>query len=204
MTIALNIARPKLESANVVNVQIGTGAVTTAQNNIEMVVEIKGLQSTPSPSFECSYDTSEAEITLTNNTGHPISKYIRLGDLVTGDATAFPLGTEYVTSISEDGTQVTLGINVIPDAVGTAQNLTFTPEAVDSVLYILKLQHNVSGGNVTVTPKLYSFDGTQIRDADADGKDDSTSADAQSSKVFASHVINMDAFLSNARLPRTN
>lgn len=204
MAISLNVTRPKLQTTNSVDIEVVPGSVTVNDNNIELTVEIKELQGNPSPPLNCTYNDTTAEITLVNNTGQPITNYIRVGDTIAGDMDAFPLGTEYVTAISTSGNNVTLTINVVPAQAGNNVALTFTPEPVDSVFYILQLGHTTNANSIVVTPKLYSFDGSKVRDADANGKDDSNILDASAVRTLPTHTLNVDTFLNNARVSRTN
>lgn len=203
MPIALNVTRPKLESTNTVGVNVVAGTVTESTPNIELVVRLQDLQPNTSPNFTCSYTLGSDQVTFTNTTGHPIDKLIRAGDILSGDEIAFP-NNEYVTAISAVGTAITLTMSGDAQANGTDEVLTFAPAPIDSTLYIIQLTHSSNGSSLIVTPKIYAFDGTNVEDADANGVDDSVIGDASVTKTFGSHTINIDTYLQNARIARTN
>jgi hypothetical protein len=204
MTIAFTVTRPKLDLTTSVGVEVAVGTSNLDGNSVFLPIQIKELTANASPVFSCTFDDENPTITLTNTTGNPISNSIRIGDTVSGDMDAFPLGVEYVTNIVEVGTEITLTLNVIPAQAGTNIDLTFVPEAIDSKLYILELTHTLNGSNLLVNPKLHIFDGNQILDADADGVDDSDVSNATSVRNYGNQLINLDVFLKNARISRTN
>lgn len=201
MPISLNVSRPKLNTTNTVSVSLAPSSPTQDSNKIYLKVLLDNL--TPdSVTFSCTFTNASDTVTFTNNTGKPIDSLIRIGDVVSGVSSPFG-GTAYVTDIDVVGTSVTLTISETATGSGTA-NLTFAVGAIDSTLYILELDHATSGSNVLIKPALYAFDGTKVADANRDGDDDLTITDAVSKANLAIQSINVDTYLVNARLSRTN
>lgn len=201
MTIDLTVSRPKLDTTNNVSVSIIPDTATLDGSKILLKVLLDNL-SPNSVSFSCTFVEAENTITFTNNTGKPISSLIRRGDVVSGGSSPFS-GTAYVTNIEAVGNAITLTISEDATTSGTA-TLTFAAGTIDSTLYILELDHAASGSNILIRPALYTFDGTKVEDANRDGDDDLTIADASSKANLAVQSINVDSYLNNARLLRTN
>lgn len=201
MTIDLTVSRPKLNTSNNVSVSLIPDTATLDGSKIFLKVFVDDL--TPdSVTFSCTFTDASNTITFTNNTGNDISTLIRLGDVVSGVGSPFG-ATAYVTNIEAVGTAVTLTISEAATGSGT-EDLTFSVGTVDSTLYILELDHTASGSNILIKPALYAFDGTKVADANRDGDDDLTVSDASSKANLAVQSINIDNYLNNARLLRTN
>ena len=201
MSIDVTVTRPKLETTNNFQISVIPTTATTDANKIFLKVLLDDLEPDPI-SFTCAFTEASDTVTFTNSTGKLISTLIRVGDVVSGVASPFEVGA-YVTAISVVGTAVTLTISDTAASTGTG-SLTFTVGTVDSTLYILELDHSGSGSNLLVRPALYTFDGTKVADANRDGDDDATIADAASKANLAVQSINIDNYLNNARLQRTN
>lgn len=201
MAINVTVTRPKLETTNDFQVSVIPTTATTDGNKIFLKVLLDNLEP-DSVTFSCTFTDSTDTITFTNSTGKSISSLIRVGDVVSGVGSPFGVGA-YVTNISVVGTAVTLTISEAATGSGTA-NLTFAVGTVDSTIYILELDHTGSGSNLLVRPALYAFDGTKVADANRDGDDDATINDASSKANLAIQSINIDNYLNNARLQRTN
>lgn len=201
MTIDVTVARPKLNQTNDVSVSLVPSAATLEGNKILLKVLLDNL-APDSVTFTCTFTDASDVITFTNNTGKPIASLIRVGDVVSGVGSPFS-GTAYVTAVSVTGNTVSLTIS--EDAVGSGTaSLTFDAGTIDSTLYILELDHATSGSNLLVKPALYTFDGNKVADANRDGDDDLTISDATAKANLAVQSINVDNFLNNARLLRTN
>jgi hypothetical protein len=201
MPIAVTVTRPKLETTNDFQISVIPSTATTEGNKIFLKVLLDNLEPDP-VTFSCSFTSASDSVTFTNNTGKNISTLIRVGDVVSGVGSPFDVGA-YVTAVSVVGTAVTLTISDTASSTGT-ENLTFAVGTVDSTVYILELDHSGSGSNLLVRPALYTFDGTKVADANRDGDDDATINDASSKANLAIQSINIDTYLNNARLQRTN
>lgn len=201
MTIDLTVSRPKLDTTNNVSVSLIPDTATMDGNKILLKIFLDNL-SPDSVTFSCTFVDATDTITFTNATGKSITELIRLGDVVSGVGSPFS-GTAYVTNIEVTGTTVTLTISENATGSGT-EDLTFAVGTIDSTIYILELDHIASGSSILIKPALYSFDGTKVADANRDGDDDLTIADASSKANLAIQSINIDNYLNNARLLRTN
>lgn len=201
MPIDVTVTRPKLEITNDFQISVIPSTAQTEGNKILLKVLLNHL--VPDPiTFTCSFTQDSDTITLTNNTGNNISTLIRVGDVVSGVGSPFDVGA-YVTSVSVVGTAVTLTISDTASTTGSS-SLIFSVGTVDSTLYILELDHSGSGSNLVVRPAFYAFDGSKVADANRDGDDDATITDASSKTNLALQTINIDSYLNNARLQRTN
>lgn len=201
MSIDLTVARPKLNTTNNVQFSISPASATFEGNKVFLKVHVDAL--TPNPvTFTSNFTEDSNIVTLTNNTGKNISESIRVGDVVSGAESPFQVGA-YVTNISVTGLNVTLTISDTAAITGS-ETLTYSGGEIDSTLYILEVEHTASGSNVLLRPALYMFDGTKVKDANRDGDDDLTVADATTKANLAVQSINMDNYLQNARLLRTN
>lgn len=201
MPIDVTVTRPKLATTNDFQISVIPSTATTDSNKIFLKVLLDNLEPDPI-TFSCSFTLASDSVTFTNNTGKNISTLIRVGDVVSGVGSPFGVGA-YVTAISVVGTAVTLTISDTASSTGT-EDLTFSVGAVDSTLYILELEHTGSGSNLLIKPALYAFDGSKVADANRDGDDDATINDASSKANLAIQSINIDNYLLNARLQRTN
>lgn len=205
MPINVSIARPKLNTTNNLTVDLIAENPVTVDNKIRLKVLVSNIEPNTTE-FSCTYSLGSPTITLTNNTGQPIENYIRVGDIIEGDATAFPGSAVYVTAISNVGTAITLtaSANALAASGGGGTLLTFDLGIVDGTLYILELDHTASASNLVIKPAIYTFDGKKVQDANRDGDDDATVADAISKVTLSNQQINLDTYLNNARLERTN
>ena len=197
MTVALNIDRPKLATTTVVAETLTPGTVANVSDSFELRVYLAGvtidntvIAASPGISWTGSVITGPAD---TFNA-------VRPGDVVSA-ATGFT-SSQIVSTVSADGSTVTT--DVVADADTNNEILTFTPGDIDATVYYIKLDHTLSGNVLTLTPKVASFDGTLVADgATNDGDDNLTYSDG-TEKVLPALTYNLDTFLSNARVARTN
>lgn len=201
MPINVTVARPKLNTTNNISISLSPDNPTQSDSKIFLKVFLNDLAPDPI-TFSCTFVDAENTLTFTNNTGKNISNVIRIGDVISGANSPFTVGA-YITDISVVGNTVTVTVNEDATVSGT-ENLTFTAGQIDSTLYILELDHIASGSNLQVRPALYTFDGTKVLDANRDGDDDVLVTDAVGKATLALQSINIDSFLLNARLQRTN
>ena len=130
---------------------------------------------------------------------------VREGDVITSTSgTDFASG-QAVVSVATDGSSVTFApvSDGNTDSGSGAATLTFTPPAVDATAYIVRFKHTVSGNSVTVVPTIYCMDGTQVKEGSVvDGDDNAVIGDAATTKTLPSFTINLDSYLTNARVAR--
>jgi len=203
MPINLTITRPKLDTSLPLELTFSPTTPITTGAKIQIPIVIDDLATTPS-SFTCTYTSGSPNITFTLGTGLLLSNFVRVGDNITGDSTAFP--SARVSSVSQTGTTVTVvaDANAVESSPGGGEVLSFGLASVDSTVYILELEHQASGSSIVVKPAIYLFDGSKVRDINADGDDDLTVTDATSKVNLNNQAINIDSFLLNARLQRIN
>lgn len=146
---------------------------------------------TPTP-FTVSITTVNGNATIT---GADLSK------LRPGDAIANANITGLVQSVDVTVTPHTATISANATEGATA-NATVTPPTFDLALYEMRLLHTISGSSLTVKVELHRFTGSTAGDANADGKDDSTTSDETRVEELTM-VLNLDSILAQARLPRT-
>lgn len=207
MPIAVTISRPKLDQTNSIMENIDVGTAATIADEVELRVFLDGI----TIDTEAIVDLSIAPITWTaagtQITGIAGSfSNVREGDLITSTNGTDFASTQAVTAVAADGSTV----DFAPAADGDgdsgqgAATLTFTPGDIDATLYYIRLKHTVAGSVLSVTPRISCMDGTgAIEGGTADDSDDVVFADG-TIKNYAASTINLDAFLSNARIARTN
>jgi hypothetical protein len=194
MPISGNISRPKLSTDTTVAIEIDTKAITVSGNKINLPVVLNDLATSTFTVANCTTVNSN---TTVNSTVGAFSN-VRAGDSVSG--TGIPGGAK-VQSVATNGSSFVL--SAAATAGGTV-TLTFDPGTIDATLYILSIDHSISGSQIRVVPTLYQFDGSQARDGGS-GYDAATTATAGSTAVDLSTItINLDTYLAKARKPRTN
>lgn len=141
-------------------------------------------------------------ITTTNN-----SKTISgtdLSKLRGGDAIDSTKASGNVTAVNTGTTPHTATISAAATS-GGATTATVTPPAVDAALYDVVVDHVMNANDATlyISLDLYRFDGLATSDSNLDGKDDVTTDAATKVGNSVQLNIDLDQFLSNARIPRT-
>ena len=150
---------------------------------------------TPDP-FTVSITTTNGSATVT---GANLST-LRPGDAIAGDNIS---GT--VVSVDTSASPDTAVISANATASGS-ETVDVTPPTFDLALYDLETTHTMNDGspNITVTVKVYAYNGTTAEDGNSNGKDDSTTASTSATKVQEfTFTIDLDTVLSNARVART-
>jgi hypothetical protein len=194
MPISADITRPKLDTATTLSITIDTKTATITGNRINLPVVLDNLATSTFTVPSCT--TVNTNTTVTASVGS--FSNVRAGDSVSG--TGIANGTK-VQSVATNGSSIVL--SAAATASGTV-TLTFDPGTVDATLYILSINHSISGSQIRVVPTLYQFDGSQVRDSGS-GYDAATTATAGNTPVdLATVTINLDSYLDKARKPRTN
>lgn len=200
MTIAISFDRQKLNTTNsfVDDVNFVTPAINGTVVQMPLVITALAVDS-GSATILGTYTTGSdlvdaAAGTFTNDV-------IRIGDVVqttpTGD---FPASTTVLAVNSE--TQIQLSAN--PTAQNGDTNMTITPPATDATVGIVEVNITTGGSILNLTPKIYLFDGNVVQDLSGGGYDQATDAESTSNVTYAAANFNLDSFLSNARVARTN
>ena len=197
MTIALNFDRPKLDTTTAVMETLTPDTVATVSDSFELRVYLSAV-TIDNVVIAADPGISWATTTITGPAG--TFDNVREGDVVSS-ATGF-VSSQVVSTVSLDGSTVT--VDVAADVDTNNEILTFTPGTLDATVYYIKLDHILSGSTLVLTPKISKFDGTLVADgATDDGSDDVVYADG-SEQVLQSITFNLDSYLSNARVSRTN
>lgn len=194
MPISGNIDRPKLSTTTTVAVSIDNKTPAFSGNKLNIPVVLDNVAIDTFTVASCT--TTNSNTTVTGAVGAFSS--VRAGDGVSGTGIA---GGTKVQSVATNGSSIVL--TAAATASGTV-TLTFDPGTVDATLYILSINHVISGSTIRVVPTLYQFDGTQVKDGGS-GYDAATTATAGNTPIdLASVTFNLDDYLSKARKPRTN
>ena len=194
MPISANISRPKLATTTTVPITLDIKEATLSGNKVNLPVVLTDLGVDPFTITGCTTTSGTATVSKAVDA----FKSVRPGDSVTG--TGIPANTK-VLSVTVNGSSIVLTANA--SETGTP-DLTFTQPPVDATLYILSIDHIVNGSQLRIVPRLYQFDGTQVKDTGS-GSDDAsiTSPNANLVDLNAS-TLNLDDYLSKARKPRSN
>lgn len=193
MPISASLSRPKADVAVAVSTSIADKPVTVSGNKMLLRVVLEDVSL---PTFTVpTVTTANGSATITASAGS--FSNVRVGDTITG--TGIPAATK-VQTVNVAGSSITL------TAAATASGsvtITVNPGTVDATLYIMELDHVVSGSTVTVKPTLYTFDGKNVADTTGTGDDGATTVKG-TPVALGQQILNLDTFLSNARKPRTN
>jgi hypothetical protein len=193
MAVVLELSRPKTSVTNAVNASIAAGTVVETDTSQEESFFIPfNLSGQDPPSFTVASCTTTSGVTAVTTTASFVD--VRVGDPVTGTGIA---GGTTVAAISSN---TSLTLSAAATASGTV-TLTFDPAAVSAAtVYALKVTHAKSGNTFSMNLTLYTYDGSL-------GGTAGTSANAtqtvQMVPVTGSAQIDIDAFLSKLRVPRS-
>lgn len=206
MPVSISFPRPKATLTNTVNENVEFDTPTIVGDAIELRVFLDNL----TIDVLNIVDLSVAPITWTaagtSLTGIAGSfSDVRIGDVITSTSGTDFASSQTVASVSVDGSTLTFA----PAADGNADSgqagstLTFTPGDIDSTLYYIRLTHSTSGNNLTITPSISCFDGSLVADgAVNDGSDEVTYDDGVTFKTLPAFNINLDSYLTAARVAK--
>ena len=207
MPIAVSINRPKLATTTTLNENIDFDPAVLVSDEIEIRVFLDNITIDPLAIVDLSVDPitwAAAGTTITGVAGSFSS--VKEGDVITSTSGTDFANTQTVSSVNVDGSIVTFApaADGNTDSGNGASTLTITPGDLDTTLYYVRLKNAVSGTNLTVTPRISCFDGTLVAEGGtADDSDDVVFADGTIKNLTPS-VINLDTYLTNARVARTN
>jgi len=147
------------------------------------------------PSFtvaDCTTVNGGTAVTTTNNFN---DAGVKVGDPVTG--TGMQSSTT-VASVATDG--LSLELSQPANAAGTVE-LSFDPPAISqATVYALKVTHAKLANTFSMNVALYTYDGSL---ANTPGTAENASQTITLAPVTGSAQVDMDAFLTNLRIPRT-
>jgi len=194
MAINLELVRPKSVTTNAQNTDLSVGTVVEVDTATEESFFIPiTLASVDPPSFTvASSVTTNASATVTT-TGNGFAK-VQVGDAVTGTGIA----ASTTVSAKTNDNAITLSQNAT--ASGTV-TLTFDPPAITPTVYALRVKHSKAGSSFGITVDLMTYDGTLCGTA-------GTAANATKITSFIPAngqpiQVNIDSFLTNARVPQS-
>lgn len=204
MTVPIGFDRSKLDVTNAFADDVGVAptisGITISPPSIFLPLVITALP----------IDAGSATILGTYTIGGPTvlaapgtftNDVIRVGDVVqttpTGD---FAVSTTVVSVDSDE--QITLSAN--PTAANGDTNMTITPPAIDSTVGIMEIQVAQAGQVLQLKPIFHLYDGTQSGDPSGTGYDELTTSEAASQVTYANSTVDLDAYLTNIRVSRTN
>lgn len=189
ISLESNLSRPKL--TQVVSVPVGVSVLNpTETDGSDSFIQYVQLDNITPPAFTETCNGTNATNTLTV-TSPPHN--IRIGDVVTGTGVA---ASTTVTAVS--GNTITLSQNLTAGITGGT--ITFTPPETDAKLIGLQGNFTVSGSTVTLRLRAYTASGGTVT-----GPTDSTTITSMGQPVTDVNIrVDLDTFLVNARVPRTN
>lgn len=199
MAITLDTKRPDTQTYTIVSNTIGTtivenDTVDDSNDYVDVIISLNGL--TPD-----SFTVGDVAVTNTNpdivgNAGD--FDNARPGDALSGDGTGIPAGA-LVSSVSEDGSTITMDIAATADGTET---ITVDPQTIKGTLGILRMSfENVNSTDLRIRGRIFKFDGSKVYDTlDDNNEDNVTTSDAVSNLNIFNEVFNIDNFLSKARV----
>jgi hypothetical protein len=191
MAISVTGVRPKLTSTTPLNLSLLHKTPVENSNYYRVRTVLDDIEPDPITITSLATDTGLTTITASAGT----FSNIRVGDVVS-HASAINTGTT-VTDVNTDSSEITL--SEVPLETSGSVDLVFTPGTLDATLYILELGYNLSNYTLTITPKIYTFDGSATSDLSGTDDDELTISEATSTSTLSNVVINLDSFLTKAR-----
>lgn len=191
-SIALSGSRPKLAGAIALPVEIlgKDPAPNNSDKTIEYRICVSGLNPPAFTVEDCSTTNDSPTVTTSNSFA-----WARVGDTVSG--TGIPAETTIAAIVSD--TEITLSEDAT--ATGTV-TLTIDPPAYDATIMGLKIGLSASGANLSAEVGLYAYSGANSHGPNDDELPTDDESAAQIGVVGG--TVNLDSFLTLARVPRTN
>lgn len=189
IAIADNLARPKLAQTVSVPVSVTVLNPTEADgsDSFTQYIQLDNIQ--PAAFTEtCNGVNGESTITVTS-----APHDIRVGDEVTGTNIG---ASATVTAVSGN----TITLDAANTGTITGGTITFTPPETDAKVVGIQGNFSVSGTTLTLRLRAYAADGTTVTGP----TDASTVANMGTAALDQNVRINLDTFLVNSRVPRTN
>lgn len=196
MPVTLELTRPKSVATNTQNTDLSVGTVVEVDTGIEesQYIPVR-IGSIDPPAFTVSGCVTTSSSTSVTTTAGGFAR-VRVGDVITG--TGIPASTT-VTAKGSDNNSLTL--SQAATATGTGLTLTFDPPAFTPTIYAIRIRYSKSGSAFGVALDFMTYDGTL-------GSTTATASNAtKTTTLLASDgqpiLIDIDQFLTNARLDRT-
>ena len=201
MAIAITLDRPVLTATSQVMENIEVGTAVAAGTDIDFRVFVDDL-TIPDTVVAASADIAWVGTAITA-TGAAVGAFadVKVGDVISS-ATGWT-SSQTVTVKTDDSNLVA---SAVADTDTNNEILTFQAGStgdLDASLYHVKLTHSLSGSILTIVPTFSCHDGTLVFEGTtANNSDEAAYADG-SVKTLPAITINLDSYLTNARVPRT-
>ena len=195
MPVTLELTRPKATTTNPQNTDLTVGTVVEVDSASEesqfIPVRIGSIDPSSFTVAGCTTTSGSATVTTTANG----FVNVRVGDPVTGTGIA----ASSTVATKTDNNTITLNNNAT--ASGTNVTLTFDPTAFTPTVYAIRVRYSKSGSVFGLSFDLMTYDGTL-------GSVTATAANATKTiSLLPSDglpmQINIDQFLTNARIPQS-
>ena len=201
MAIAITLDRPVLSATNQVMENIEVGTAVAAGTDIDFRVFVDDL-TIPDTVIAASADINWVGTAITA-TGAAVGAFadVKVGDVISSSSGW--VSSQTVLTVTDSSNLVASA----PADVDTGnEQLTFQAGStgdLDASLYHVKLAHSLDGSILTVVPTVSCHDGTLVFEgASANNSDEAAYADG-TVKTLPAITINLDTWLTNARVPRT-
>lgn len=173
-------------------------AETPVENANAIEIRVANPNYAP-PAFNVTADITISDPNLVASVSGGFAD-VRVGDVLSNANITTGSGT-VITKTDDDN--ITLDQNGTATAPGEV--VAVTPGTIKATYYYLVLDHAFAASKVTITPTIYVFDGTKVMEGGSfDNDDNAMIVDASGNTQFANVTIDLDAFYTNARTPRTD
>lgn len=173
-------------------------AETPVENGNKVEIRVANPNYAP-PAFNVTADITISDPNLVASVSGGFAD-VEVGDVLSNANITTGSGT-VITKTDDDN--ITLDQNGSATAAG--ETVTVTPGTIKATYYYVELDHSFAASKLTITPTIHVFDGTKVIEGGSfDNDDNAAISDASSSTTFANVTIDLDAFYTNARTPRTD
>lgn len=192
VTVNLNGTRPKLTLTNALVADLADAAtIASGVDGIDLPIR---LTSTVLDTVTIADVDTVDTTTAISSVGGGFSG-VKVGAVLSGNAN-IPVGA-VITSITDDN-------NAVIDlaATGTGTSSTDFDATADLTVAVLRVNLSLGGNTLTVRPLISKLNGSSVTDVSS-GNDGLTFADGTQVNLSA-QTIDLDAFLTNAGVAKTN
>jgi hypothetical protein len=194
MSISKTLSRPKLTTTTDTTITITDKAIATNGDVLTLRVVASGLPINTITIIGATLVSGNTTVTIPSGS----IDQVRVGDAVTGTGIA---ANSKVTAVNKTNNTITL--NNAATANGT-QAITVDSPDTDGTLYAVELKHTLTGSSLKIEPTIYLYDGSKVSDKSGSGDDAAATSDAASNVSIPGLAIDLDGFLTKARVARVN
>jgi hypothetical protein len=185
--------RPKLTTTTSLSTNLTALTPTEAGSDIQIRVVDNTFAAT---TFNVVADITTGSDTLVGATNAFAN--IRVGDVLNSTS----LDTDSVVTAKTNNQ--TIVVDQVATGTATGESVAVTTGTLNATYYIVKLAHSLSGNKLTVVPTIYTMDGTKVSEGAVEDNDDNATTTDGTPTTLAGVTIDIDTFLTNARVPRVN